>query len=155
MPRIFSNTLRRRQLDTLLKPPLLRTLKRPPKGWIREVRNALGMSAAQLASRMGVSQPTVAKLEHTEADDAITLRSLRKAALAMDCELVYAFVPNTSLESTLETQALQRAATLLRRVEHTMALEAQGRGDAGEAEVKELAQEMIRTLIRDIWAEAS
>ena len=112
------------------------------------------MSAAQLARRMGVSQPTVAKMERTEAADTISLKSLRKAADAMDCELVYAFVPRQTLEATVQAQARRRAAELAGRVEHTMRLEAQGSaGNAVEAEVLELAQEMVRALSRTLWEE--
>ena len=110
------------------------------------------MTAAQLAKRLGVAQPTVAKLERSEEAETISLKSLRKMAEAMDCTLVYAFVPHESLEATLIQQAERQAAKRIGRIEHSMQLEAQGR-DATEVERErqELAQEMIRTLSRDLW----
>ena len=145
--------LRRRQLDKQLKTmlPFAPSL-RPRKGWIREVRNALGMTAAQLAKRLGIAQPTVAKLERSEEAETISLKSLRKMAEAMDCTLVYAFVPHESLEATLIQQAERQAAKRIGRIEHSMQLEAQGRDTAEvERERQELAQEMLRTLSRDLW----
>lgn len=153
--RAVTQSLRRRQLDRLLtETSAPRNLKTPSCGWIREIRSALGMSAAQLASRMGVRQSTVAKMERTEQEERISLQSLRRAAEAMDCMLVYAFVPRQTLEETLITQARQCARRMVARVEHTMALEAQRLSpESLEVEVEELAAELVRTLRREIWRE--
>lgn len=114
------------------------------------------MSAAQLAARMEVRQSTVAKMERTEQEETISLQSLRRAAEAMDCTLVYAFVPRQTLEETVRSRARQRAEQFVGRVERTMALEAQERTqDAFQAEVEELAAEMVRTLSRELWREGS
>ena len=145
--------LRRRQLDKQLSAlaPFVQQL-RQRQGWIKEIRSALGMSAVQLARRLKVSQPTIVKLEKSEEAETISLKSLRKAAEAMDCSLVYAFVPNESLEKTLLIQAQRRAAELSGRVEHTMELEAQGRSSEDKAfERQQLAEEMVRTSSRDLW----
>ena len=126
--RALTQTLRRRQLDRLLATDAsLGTLNTPRQGWIHEIRNVLGMSAAQLAARMGVRQSTVAKMERTEQEETISLQSLRRVAEAMDCTLVYAFVPRKTLEETLLEQARWHARQMVSRVESTMALEAQGR----------------------------
>jgi predicted DNA-binding mobile mystery protein A len=83
--------LARQNLDHRLSP-LRKTgdLTRPPRGWIKAIREALGMTTAQLAERLGVSQPRVAQLEKSEAEDSITLRTLRRAAESLGCTLVYA-----------------------------------------------------------------
>lgn len=148
-----TSALRRRQLDKLLTPlQSFARLPRPRNGWIREVRNALGMSARQLAQRLNISQPSVAKFERSEEAETISLKNLRKVAEALDCTLVYVFVPNESLEATLTRQAELRATALLQRVEHTMRLEAQGRpAEELDIERQELAQEMVRTLSRELW----
>ena len=41
---------------------------RPSRGWIRAIREALGMTTGQLAKRLGVQQPRVIVLERCEAD---------------------------------------------------------------------------------------
>lgn len=153
--RVPTQTLRRRQLDRALTGNIeIRSLQRPTRGWIHEIRMALGMSAAQLAARMGARQSTVAKMERTEEEEGISLQSLRRAAEALDCTLVYAFVPHESLEATLKLQALRRAEQMVGRVERSMALEAQSRDrEVIAEEVEELAAELVRTLSREIWRE--
>lgn len=99
---------------------------RPPgRGWIRAIREALGMTTAHLAQRVGVSQPSIVGLERSEEKGTIALATLRRVAEALDCTLVYAFVPNKPLETTIRARA--RAFLLSRRrpVEHTMLLEDQ------------------------------
>jgi predicted DNA-binding mobile mystery protein A len=97
----------------------------PRLGWIRAVRDALGMSAADLATRMGISGASVRSLEDKEMSGGIRLSSLRRAAEAMDCALVYAFIPNESLEQTVRRQAARVLEQQMGRVSQTMALEAQ------------------------------
>jgi predicted DNA-binding mobile mystery protein A len=147
--------LRRKQLDkTFADLHVFHHVIRPRKGWIREIRDALGMSAAQLAHRLGIRQSGIAKMERTEVAETISLQSLRKVADALNCELVYALVPRTSLDTTLRNQALRRAAQMVERVDHTMRLEAQNRSqEEKKAEIRELADEMVRTLSREIWEE--
>src|SRR5258708_6384307 len=70
----------------------------PPKGWIRAIRNAFGMSRSQLATRLHVRPQTVDAIEKSEANSSVQLNTLMRAANALDCTLVYAFVPNTTLE---------------------------------------------------------
>jgi transcriptional regulator with XRE-family HTH domain len=69
------------QLDESLKAfgPAAAT-QRPPAGWARAIREALGMSAGQLARRVGVSRETIATLERSEGRGTITLASLEKLA---------------------------------------------------------------------------
>ena len=97
----------------------------PAGGWIRAIRDALGMSADQLGRRLGVSRQAVISLERSERDGGIRLSSLRRVAEAMDCQVVYALVPNTTLEDTVQREARRVAATELARVDQTMLLEAQ------------------------------
>ena len=106
-----------------LGPP---SLYAPPRlGWVRAIRDALGMTAAELAARMGVTGPAVRSLETKEANGGARLSSLRRAAEAMDCTLVYAFIPNSSLQQTVERQAGRILDEQTKRVHQTMALEAQ------------------------------
>ena len=97
----------------------------PRLGWIRAIRDALGMTAADLATRMHVSGASVRSLEKKEMTGGIRLSSLRRAAEALDCTLVYAFIPNTTLEQTVETQARLVLDRQRGRAHQTMLLEAQ------------------------------
>ncbi|HET7330893.1 mobile mystery protein A [Dyella sp.] len=104
---------------------LRQKLARPNQGWIRAIRQSLGMTAEQLGRRMGVTQATLSGLEASEINGSIRLATLRKAAEAMHCTLVYALVPNTSLEEIVQEQARKVAAEQLKPVEHSMLLENQ------------------------------
>lgn len=104
--------------------------RRPLHGWIRAVRDALGMTSRQLGERMGISQPAVTQLERSEADGGIRLDSLRRAATALDCDLVYALVPRTSLEETVSERAALIARAETRAVNDTMQLDGNGLGAA-------------------------
>ena len=121
-----AESLARRQLDKVFCAARIDPLRqRPPKGWIRAVRDALGLTARQLAARMGRAHSTVVRLERSEVDDAISLGSLREAAEAMDCNLVYALVPNRPLVEIVRARAAMIAEAQLSRMHHTMRLEDQ------------------------------
>lgn len=100
--------------------------ERPTRGWIRAVRDALGMTSRQLGERMGISQPAVAQLERSEAAGKIQLDSLRRAAAAMNCEVVYAIVPRTSLEQTVRDRATHVARHDLTEIDRSMRLSERG-----------------------------
>ena len=124
----------------------------PPKGWIRAIRDAIGMTGGQLASRLGVRPQTIDAIEKSEAAGSIQLNTLRRAAEALDCALVYALVPRTSLDSTVNQRARKIAVRDLQRVAHTMKLEAQATGDtATEARIEAYIRDQIRD--RDLWSE--
>ena len=122
----------------------------PPKGWIRAVREAIGMTGVQLARRLGVSPQAVDALEKSEANGSVKLETLRRAAEELDCTLVYALVPNSSLEAMVRDRARAIAMRDLGRVAHTMKLEAQGTGDADlEARIEAYIRDNLNE--RDLW----
>ena len=128
-------------------------LARPNKGWIRALRDALGMSSADLARRMGVSQQRVPAIERGEQDMTIKLDTLMRAAAALDCELVYALVPRTSLDDMVRGQARRRASEQLRRITQHSRLEDQQPTDADlAAQIEELAADLADR--RGLWHDA-
>ena len=116
---------------------------RPSGGWINAVRTALGMTTGQFAERLSVSQSTVVAMEKSEAEDRITLNSLRRAAEALDCELQYVLVPRTPLPEVVNDRAEAIARNQAARVFHTMRLEAQ-------ESTKEPASETIAMLKNEV-----
>ena len=124
----------------------------PPKGWIRAVRDALGMTGVQFAKRLKVSPQSVDALEKSEANGSIKVDTLRRAAEALDCTLVYALVPKTSLANTVRNRARKIAIRELERVAHTMKLEAQGTGDA-DLEARIDAYIRLTLKDRDLWSQ--
>ncbi len=82
--------------------------------WIKYMRQALNMTSAQLAKRMNIANSSLHQLERQEAQDKISLQSLKRAAEALDCELIYAIVPRDSLESTMSEQAEKKALKIIK-----------------------------------------
>ncbi len=107
------------------------------------------MSAADLGVRMGVSGASVRSLEEKEITGGIRLSSLRRAAEAMDCTLVYAFIPADGLEETVRRRAQWVLDEQLGRVRQTMALEEQD----GEM-LPSAREEQLRSVIasRRLWS---
>jgi len=127
MDKADRNTVARRHLDARLnRDTSVEKLTRPPRGWVKAIREALGMTTAQLASRMKISQPGVVMLEQSETMGTIKLETLQRAAAALNCQLVYALVPNEPLESMVHQRARLIARKHLDVVEHSMRLENQG-----------------------------
>ena len=145
--------LRRTQLDSQLK--VVRETPRPympSRGWIRAIREALGLTQEVFGRRMGVSRQTAFQIETAEVSESITLRRMRAAADALECDLVVAFVPRSSLEEVVQFKARAAAYEQLQRMGQTMALEAQGISQSRVDEmVSRLAQEMIERNDQRIW----
>ncbi len=127
----------------------------PAKGWIKAVREALGMTTEQLARRLRIKQPSVIALERSEVKGSIELATLRRVAEALDCTLVYALVPNKSLETTIYERAREFARRRLEPVEHSMLLEDQKVADQkvagknGDARIDEIVRETNPRLFWD------
>ena len=49
----------------------------PASGWVKTIRTTLGMSASALARKLGVTPGSIAKLEKAEAEEKITMATLR------------------------------------------------------------------------------
>ena len=146
------NTARKALDSKIAALPPLQKMQRPHKGWIRAVKEALGMSSKQLAARLGVSAPRITALEKSEVEETVTLASLRRAAEALDCALVYSFVPKGSFEEVLQTRARRIAAEIIGKVDHTMRLEAQNlQSDKLNEEIENLAAQILREQHKIIW----
>lgn len=129
-------------------------LARPPHGWIRALRDAYGMTTRQLAKRMGKSQSVIVAMEKGEARDSLTLATLRQAAEALDCTLVYALVPNQPIDNVLRNRARKLASQRLSRASHSMALENQGLGsEALERERERLTEDWLSGPAARLWDE--
>jgi predicted DNA-binding mobile mystery protein A len=144
--------LRLRQLDSAL-----RTVREvgsrpvPRGGWIRTIREALGMSLRQLATRAGLSKTATASIERNEAKGVARLESLHRLAEAMDCELVYAVVPRSSLRDVIGSEARRAAEQMVGRVADSMALEAQ---ETSQPERERLVAELagrLRANPSELW----
>ena len=125
----------------------LRDTQPPKQGWISAVRQALGMTAKQLAERVGLSQPRIAKMELNENN--LKISTMKKIAEGLDCDFVYGFVPKSSLQETINQQARKKAEAILSNVNTNMALEDQLADDPNI--LTDMANEMIAKNIKRIW----
>ncbi len=145
----------REQLDsTFAQLSKIKVLQPPVKGWLRAIREALGLSGKQLGERMGVSQPRVVQLEKDEVSGAVTMKTMRQTAAAMDCVFVYAVVPRASLAVTIRNQAYKVAEKRLSRTSHTMLLEDQ---QVSNEELQKILKAKVdgfcRDLPKDFWTQ--
>jgi predicted DNA-binding mobile mystery protein A len=147
------NALKLRQIESALR--IWRNAKLPPRplsGWIKAIREALGVPASHLAERLGVAPSTVSRLETSEAEDTITLATLRRAAAALGCELHYALVPSESLEDILRSRANALARDQMKAVSHSMALESQSTSqEIVEEQTRELVEHLLKGSRRVLW----
>lgn len=143
----------RRKLDKrLLFLRIEGNLTSPPRGWLKAIRESLGMTTSQLGKRLGVVQSRAVAIEQAEAKGALTLNSLEKAAQAMDCRLVYAIVPRKPLEELVADRAHQKAEKSLKMTSHTMALEAQELEEEDQNELlKNLTRKFIEKCGSSLW----
>jgi len=146
-------TMAIQQLDRQLaelKP--LKSIQPPVRGWLRAIRDALGMSGPQMAGRMSVTKQRISLMEKAEVNGSATLNSMRQAAEALDCVFVYAVLPRDSLQATLERQARKLVQREQAYTAHTMLLEDQlpsgeERREAMDAGVADI----IRRLPKQLW----
>ena len=125
---------------------------RPEKGWIKAVREALGMTTAQLGKRLGVSQQRAAMVEKAEVDGSITLKSLEQAAQTLGCRVVYVLYPEEPLTQTLSARAEAVADQQMRAVEQTMRLEDQSVADSNlRLETRDRLMEQLLKRPARLW----
>lgn len=122
-------------------------------GWIQSTRLALGMSLRQLAERIGISASALTNFEKREQSDTVTLATLKKAANAMDMELVYFFKPKSgSIKSAIEKQATKKAQEILNQSNQTMKLEDQETSKkVQQLELERLKIDIMNKMPANLW----
>ena|SRR5688572_27175043 len=124
----------------------------PKEGWICTVRKAFGMSGVQLAQRLGVTKAWVYRTEKAELSGGVTLKTMQRMAEAMGCRFVYAIMPNSDIETFMFNQAKKKAASLVKKTNTQMALEAQALSEEQIAfEIDRLARDMVQNMPSDFW----
>ena len=68
------------------------------------------MSTVELAERMAISDTRAGRLERAEAEGSLKLSTLRRAAEALNCRLIYVLLPDEPLEDMVFRQAYRKAA---------------------------------------------
>lgn len=139
-----------RSLSLLRKEPFII----PKQGWIRTIRKAIGMTIKQLAKRLHVAPSRVVRIESSESEGAVTLKTLKMAAEALNCRLIYTFVPDTTFQKMVENQAKKIAMQQIKKTSHTMDLEGQSvRSGWKKEQLEDLSQELLRKSWKHLWEE--
>ena len=126
----------------------------PSQGWVRAMRGAMGMSAAQLANRLGVSRAAVYQLEDRESSRTVSLKQLDKAADAMGCDVFYTLVPRSTVEQTIRAQSKKKAEAKLYKANLSMGLEAEGVRDKKFVTAVSSSSSLTEALTdRTLWEE--
>lgn len=121
-------------------------------GWIKTIREALGMTSKDLASRVGVNQSRIIHMEQAEADGNIKISTMKKIADALEMDFVYALVPRTSLNDMVRDQARLLALKKMERLDHTMRLEMQElSSEEKERALKDMIDKILIDEIKDFW----
>ena len=125
----------------------------PPIGWIKAIRNGIGMSMQQLGNKLSITKQGVMDIEKREKEGAITIKSMQEIAKAFDMEFVYCFIPNAgSLEQMIESRASEIATKIVERTSNTMKLENQTNSkERIEKAIKERAAEIINKTPKILW----
>jgi predicted DNA-binding mobile mystery protein A len=146
--------LQRSQLDKRFAPLRKANLTSPKSGWIRTIRTSLGMTATQLAKRVGVTPQSIKDYEKAEEAGTISVATLKKIATALECEPHVVLVPRESLEAIVRRQALKSATKIVSHADAQMKLEAQGTGNGfKKKQIQELAEEISKEMSRELWEE--
>ena len=124
----------------------------PQSGWIRAIREALGLSSLQLGKRAGLDQSRVSRLESAEKTGNLKIASLQKIARGLGMRFVYGFVAEGTLEEMVNARAKEIALKRMKRLNDTMRLEKQG---LSQEEQKKALDDMIEKILveqpKDFW----
>ena len=135
------------------KLTVLQHLIMPPIGWIKAIRNGIGMSMEQLGKKLSITKQAVMDIEKREKEGAVTIKSMQEIAKVIDMKFVYGFVPNAgSLEQMIETRSLEIATKIVQRTSTSMKLEDQVNSkERIEKAIKERAAEIINKTPKILW----
>jgi predicted DNA-binding mobile mystery protein A len=125
-----------------------RLISNPPTGWVKAIRTALGMSLQQLANRLSITKQSALEMERREQEGAITIKSLREAANALDMEFVYGLVPKDgTLHNYIDRKSRALAERIVLRTSTTMKLEGQ---ENSEERLKKAIAERAASIKSDL-----
>ncbi len=119
------------------------------EGWIKYMRQAWGLTLSELAKLTSLTTATVAQAEKRETEGNVTLSTLHKMAHAMECELVYAFVPKNEMKTMIHDKALDKARKALSLADLHMQLEDQKVEGNTQERIELLAKKFLEK--GDIW----
>lgn len=119
----------------------------PEKGWISSMRQALSMSAEQVARRKGVTRNAVYQAERSELDGAVSIKQMENLAAAMGGKFIYAIVPDERIETLKYKQAMRIAHFEIKDIDGAQGWSADDRQDW----IEDKAAELLHDMPSDFW----
>ncbi|MFA6548365.1 MAG: helix-turn-helix domain-containing protein [Candidatus Margulisiibacteriota bacterium] len=145
----FFDELKRRQIEEALKKAEVLPLDKLGRR-IKDIREILGMTQAQMAKRLGIKQPTLSKIE--DNIESSKLKTVLDLCRAINCEFMGAIVLKGSIKKMIEERALGAAKKILKRTHANMALEKQApSGVLYSLQLKKLVTDLISNPGPELW----
>jgi predicted DNA-binding mobile mystery protein A len=154
------NLKKRQGPDLVALDEMLRCLRKcaphvatPSGGWVRAIREGLGMTNVQLAERLGKVPQSIEDMQKSEMAGSIKLRSLRSLAEALGCQFVYALVPPKSLLKMRNEQAHIIASHVMASINRSVGAGKRysAGGDASEKELQRLIKKVLAGNPKMLW----
>ena len=124
-------------------------IARPQQGWLKTIREFLGMTTTQLAKRLEISQPRIVAMEKNERN--VKISTMERIADTLNCDFSYAFVPRENIDNIIYNQAKKKAQKILDKVNKNMGLENQLAKT--DDLLKDIIEELLDGNIARIWDE--
>ena len=124
-------------------------IARPQQGWLKTIREFLGMTTTQLAKRLEISQPRIVAMEKNEIN--VRISTMERIADTLNCDFSYAFVPRENIDDIIYNQAKKKAQKILDKVNKNMGLENQL--VKTDDLLKDIIEELLDGNIARIWDE--
>jgi predicted DNA-binding mobile mystery protein A len=144
-----TRALKLRQISSLMKaktPVNIESLG----SRLKDIREVLGMTQKQLAKKLKVKQPLIARIEKDIRSSS--LNTISKIANALECELMGAIISKEPLEQIIQKRAGMAAKKMLNRTFSNMALEKQSPNkEAYEYQLKKLTDELASDPGPALW----
>jgi len=122
------------------------------EGWIKIMRQALGMSGVQLARKMNVTRSLVSNTEKAEIEGRVTIKKMQAFAEAMECEFVYCMIPKEEIQNILKKRAKEKAQSIVDRTNIHMGLEGQAlTTERAKFELERLTEQILKDELSDLW----
>ena len=124
-------------------------MEKPLQGWIKTIRELLGMTTIQFSKKLKISQPRLVFMEKNEKN--LKLSTMEKIADELNCDFVYALVPREKINNIIYNRAKQKALQIVNKVNNNMSLENQLSDD--KEILEETIEDLLNKKITRIWDE--
>lgn len=140
-----------KQVDEKLLPLKMHIVSRPSQGWIQYIRKTLSLPASGLAKLLKMQPQSILDMEKNEQNKKTTLETLERAANALGCDLVYMFVPKTSMEDFVAQKKKEVSQKMVFQTRHTMILEEQGLNDQNIKDQQKIIESTLDNDLSYLW----